>query len=338
MRDFLKFFSRRQVHGHIESVTPNQIRLSVTDYEHTTPCAITIALNNVPIQQVLVPNNQLKISEGAVQFSVVFPPGIAPKRGDLISAWFAGIKRPLAGSPWHIDVRNEPLEFVVLHIPKTAGTSLRMAIEKSLGEESIFPSSEYLRRKGGKYPNAYDLSCALKGVGSDVRLVQGHFSVKDIETFAPEAKRITILRDPLARVISLLQHLKHRNNQAESFDEMMAPGGRAIVATKNHQTRLLSGLPQDAADEEHFEAAKEHLHTFAVVGITERYAETLLLCEQTLGVRLGKPTRLNVSPAKKDTPPDRLTSQLVDMNRYDQKLYDYAASLMSARLSDLQRL
>lgn len=87
------------------------------------------------------------------------------------------------------------------HIPKTAGSSLRVAFEQALGARNVY----------GVYANT-GASAMSKGeeiwLPSKAKVLHGHFKphINHIKTF-PNAIRAVWVRDPLERLWSLVGHL-----------------------------------------------------------------------------------------------------------------------------------
>ena len=85
----------------------------------------------------------------------------------------------------------------------------------------------------------------------------------------------------------------------------------------------------------HLESAKEQLETFAIVGLTERYRETLILCEAVLGMPLGRPEYLNLSQLPSKHWSSEMTEKIEDLNRYDTELYRFAEQIFERHLQEM---
>lgn len=123
-----------------------------------------------------------------------------------------------------------------------------------------------------------------------LELVTGHVHY-GVHDFLPAPCRyITILRDPVARVLSLYKyilreprHPLHRTVTAGVTLEEYASTDMDQNQVENGQTRQIAGLQTGDPDEQHLETAKKNLEGFAVVGVTEKFDESLILMRQTLG-------------------------------------------------------
>jgi hypothetical protein len=90
--------------------------------------------------------------------------------------------------------RRAPLFF--MHMPKTAGMSMRAYLENQYYAKDICPAVGW---------------SDLVNSGTDVssfRLVHGHFQYNMRSALPPGTKCLTVLRDPLLRTISALRHLQ----------------------------------------------------------------------------------------------------------------------------------
>jgi hypothetical protein len=115
---------------------------------------------------------------------------------------------------------------------------------------------------------------------------------------------------------------------------------------KNYQTQYMAGLggvhwwgknanlywkPQNA---KMLELAKEHLRECAVVGLTERYDESLFLFKHVLGWPFNPAYfQLNKRSSKQDVP-DELKQRIAEDNAFDVELYQLAQQLFEAKIKE----
>ena len=274
-------------------------------------------------------------SNQPVQVTISLPESLRLSIDDQVAVTFAAYDTQLAGSPWTIRESAPKVPFALLHIPKTAGTSLRVALEAALGPNAVLPSADYLKRRGGKYLSGKDLGKAYMGASDGLKLIQGHFSFKELQRLAPEAAVMTVLREPVARVVSLLKHHKARHGIQMAYQDMITLGGPAFNAASNHQVKLLSTLPEGADVSEHLESAMATLNKCAAVGVTERYSETLKLCSHLVGEPLGPPQTLNRSDLQLEALPDEFLEDLAFRNRSDTILYRHALKILDSSAAQL---
>ena len=325
--------------GQIVSVRDGEVSGWISGGILVAPVRLALALNGRVIDQQRIGRKQL-LATDRVPFRFSVSPTVSWQCADQLSVSVRFIGRQLAGSPWRI--RHTPLtgvSFGFLHIPKTAGTSLRMALETALGPDRVMPSQSYIVRRGGRYPGAQELHDAMWGVPSDVRLIQGHISLAELKVLAPQAKLLTVLRDPVDRSVSLLKHMKARQRGEVSYEELALDNrGAPWAGISNHQAWLLGGSAKTSAKSE---ASRQQdllanavaaLEEMSVVGLTERYPETLTLCETVVGVALGPEKKLNRSDYPEASVDSGLLRKLRGWNALDIELYQEAKRIFSRQL------
>lgn len=115
----------------------------------------------------------------------------------------------------------------------------------------------------------------------------------------------------------------------------------------NGQTRRISGLPPQVGgcSRAMLKQAKENLRKdFAVVGLTERFEETLLLLNRAFSWSRDVfyyPKNTNPGRTKINELPQRTTDAILERNEFDHDLYQFACELMDSAVSscgaDFQR-
>jgi len=226
-----------------------------------------------------------------------------------------------------------------LHIPKTGGTTLRSIISRQYAPattyEIINPINEHVvgfREKSAAERLRY-------------KMLHGHMSYGLHEFMSNDYVYITMLRDPLRRAVSDYAfvssnalHPLYENVKDMSFGEYLTSGMTGQL--ENGQTRLIAGdcAPGDIGiptlrpiTDQDFERACINLERhFSVVGVLERFDESLVLMQQALGWKNPFYVRENVTG--KGTKPHLSTKDLEiarTQNQYDMKLYAYACERLT---------
>jgi hypothetical protein len=106
------------------------------------------------------------------------------------------------------------MNFYYLHIPKTAGTTFTAYLDKHFADNEIFPYKVWDEVLEDIHSRP-DLS--------NYKLVRGHFGYGMYRYYDTPPLTITILRDPVERVISLFHHIKL---ESENYRNMEKHGSR----------------------------------------------------------------------------------------------------------------
>jgi hypothetical protein len=243
-----------------------------------------------------------------------------------------------------------------MHIPKTAGTSLMAALERQYPAAAVCPDKLWHQLALRPQPDP-----ALEHYA----LFQGHFYGMLAGFIGCPLRTFTILRDPLERALSHYAHVRRepqhylhvRANQLDGLEAfildkhtrpMISDFQVRALAMNFDMRRLIAGLPEEsirqlvieqqietwlpaAAERETLLArAKAALDEMVVVGLTERYGDSLRLLDRSFGWALSthQPDRLNVTSQRERHV--QLTAAQLDLlgaaNTLDQALYDYAVA------------
>jgi hypothetical protein len=218
-----------------------------------------------------------------------------------------------------------PVKTLFLHIPKTAGVSLRETVRRAYpGGRCIFVYSH----------EPEQLEAVRKNV-QRAEAVYGHFYFGFHEFLGVEARYVTMLRDPIDRVVSFFRHqARHDDNE---YHRLIADGMTLLDLLRseqchqvnNHMVRILSGHPDSAITGDvgllHRAEANLEAH-FDAVGITERVEESVELIGRRLGWRKrSRVAHLNVDPERRSFSLDAETrAEVQRYNALDIELYDEA--------------
>lgn len=182
---------------------------------------------------------------------------------------------------------------------------------------------------------------------AQIAMLKGHMGFGLHEYLPNPAVYFTLVRDPIQRVVSHYYHvLRDPNHYLFPYTENGRLGLAAFLETKvpvmldNGQTRLISGVwetvPFGACDEEVLQVAKTNLDEhFVLVGLTERFDETLCVLQDALGWSKNiSYVRKNVARNRpsKDALSRETLHAVLDTNRLDVALYDYAKQLFQEQM------
>ena len=218
--------------------------------------------------------------------------------------------------------------YAFIHIPKTAGTTLRGVLRRSFGarhcdirvppgsrdRQRIVDAAD-LRRARRAYPN-------LAGIcGHRVACHNG------LEKVVPRIRYFTFLREPRARLISHLRHTYRDRPEQCTREQLVA--FCAEPHRRNRQVRMLCGR-------EDLDAAIATLEDrLGFVGLTEEFDESFVMFRRWLGadeLQRGYVAR-RVSRDRTPLPieTEELEKLVDEANPLDRQLYRYAVDVLMPR-------
>jgi hypothetical protein len=235
-----------------------------------------------------------------------------------------------------------------LHIPKTGGTTLSKHLYRHCcSQRHYVAANAYFHAGVYYYPTGFfkepglpvspDIQRML--AHEDLRAVLGHFYFGIHRYISRPWTYITLLRNPVERIISLYCHLKLSNSMSLEEFARKAP----YREVENDQTRRISGLePQlGRCTRAVLGKAKENLRRhFSIVGTTERFDETLILLKRRFGWSKDLYYYLkNVNPNR--PPANSFSQQTIEVirgrNSLDLELYKFAAELLEEAIARQQK-
>lgn len=218
---------------------------------------------------------------------------------------------------------------IFLHVPKTAGTTLNRLIEWEYDLFEMYSIDPVFFRW-----SAAHLRKLSKGRLNKIRVVKGHMLFGLHEILPQPAIYITVLRDPVERVLSAFYFIRsyrlHPLYWKFKREKWTLEDFVTRLPRENVQCKMVAGAWEEPCTTEMFEEAKRNLDKhFSVVGLAERFEETLALMKLRFGWKLKSYSSFNVTrsrPKKRDLP--QATLDLIsEKNMFDVMFYDYAARL-----------
>jgi hypothetical protein len=225
---------------------------------------------------------------------------------------------------------------IFLHLPKAAGTTLNRLIEWE------YPVSEMFSVD----PVFYEWSVARLQRRSPerlrkIRMFKGHMRFGLHKILPQPATYITVLRDPVDRVISSYYFMRNYKlhplywkfrREKWTLEDFVRRSPRSDV-----QCKILAGAGyREPCSAEICAVAKENLRRyFSVVGLAERFEESLALMKLRFGWKLRLYSSFNVTrnrPRKAEVPGTTL-DLIAERNSFDLSLYECAANLFQGAVN-----
>jgi hypothetical protein len=222
---------------------------------------------------------------------------------------------------------------IFLHIPKTAGTTLLSILDRQYPAQSIHSFG------GDAHASVAQFKALDEQSRAQIQLLRGHMAFGLHEYLPEPVVYFTILRDPVARVISYYNYIlrtpphylyEEVTSKKMSLHDLL--DSELPLMMNDGQVRLISGVWGEPGFDEVtpviLETAKKNLADyFVVVGLMEHFDQTLCLLKENLGWEEDMTyQRLNVS--KQGSKAHQLPAATVDLvkkvNQQDIALYAYA--------------
>ncbi|PYE32844.1 hypothetical protein DFP83_105152 [Idiomarina fontislapidosi] len=189
------------------------------------------------------------------------------------------------------------VNWVSYHIPKTAGTSFRSALQTAFGQQAFFAVYEF--------SGANELSRGEPiWLPASTQVIHGHFRPHSRhKQLFPNGKRITWMRDPIKRAWSLLNHTLDVQNNDNVYQFIKT---HFLDRGITDREELFKTMLNNKGTATFFNIYKRDYKTFNkkffyFVGSTERYNEDLKRLEELMQKPL--PTQqLNSSQNKQPAP------------------------------------
>ena len=308
---------------------------AVDTRQSSLPPKITVYVEDRPVGEVGAVHYRSDVGSHCYYFDLAqaYPPATAAR----VEARFPNGRR-LPNSPLLVNIpaarpvrHSETVLF--MHISKTAGTAFREAMIENYRKSEV----AYL------YPDAPGFLCddlallPLEQRGR-FRLVVGHFQY-GIHQFLPrESTYVTIVRDPVSRVISEFRYLigKQPNSAGtragspEHLLELLER--RETIPLDNQMVRCFSGVsekdfPAGHIDEKVYELAVRNLDaSFSFVGHQERSTEAYAALQKTFHWKPRALEEVNRGAAPGSESYECIRSTIEHFNRWDCQLYSEICS------------
>lgn len=230
---------------------------------------------------------------------------------------------------------------IFIHVPKTAGTTCHNILRRE------YRFCQHYQIDGGAVRESLEAFMRLSDKERRaIRILRGHHHFGMHEYLYGDTTYITMLRNPVDRMISFYFYIK-RLPSHYLYDRVAGGNmslhdfvGSGITGElDNEQVRLLSGhdsdLPYGCISKDHLITAKSNVENyFSAVGLQERFDETLLLWRKTLHWLLPpyyQPQNVTHKRQKVAETPKAVIDTIREVNQFDIQLYEWAEARFEAQ-------
>lgn len=225
---------------------------------------------------------------------------------------------------------------IFLHLPKTAGTTLNRLIEWEYPLREMYSIDPVLF----EWSAGHLRKLSKRRLGR-MRMFKGHMLFGLHQVLPQPSTYITVLRNPVDRVLSAFYYMRNYRLHPQYWKlrrEKWTVERFVERSTRdNVQCKIIAAADYHSpCTQDILERAIDHLDRyFSVVGLSERFEESLALMKLRFGWQLNSYSSFNVTrarPQKADLP--RTTLELIaERNRFDVALYEHALKQFDAAVA-----
>jgi hypothetical protein len=183
---------------------------------------------------------------------------------------------------------------VSVHIPKTAGTSFNGDLGHVFGARLLADYEDWpeIPTPEAAVHNERNRAAVVAGaesIGERYDAIYGHFVAGKYAGVFPLTALVTMVRDPYQHAVSTYEH-------AMPVAASPHPGHRLITERRMTLLEFIEAFPNHQA----LYVGEMPLEDFAMIGVTERYEQSVALFEAVFGISMPRTTiRQNTNPAKR---------------------------------------
>ncbi len=232
--------------------------------------------------------------------------------------------------------------FFFIHVMKTGGTTFGQHIKANFPPQLRYPVAPEGAPRRAEYTMIDSLREFARATDqvSSIRMFSGHFPFVATTLVDPDV-RLTMLRDPVARTMSALRHLKryvprHADRSLEEIYEdewsfpMMLHDYQVKQFAMTADDRLESHMDVIDIDEGRLRTAIGNLERIDVLGLAERYSDFVDAVQRRYGWRINAMNDRRVS-TEDWALPSGFERRIADDNPADMEFYAHALRIHGRR-------
>lgn len=254
--------------------------------------------------------------------------------------------------------QEKSLRLLMLHVMKTAGTSLRDALQRGVGLSGVFPNDQDLSTLPNHwYPGPERVSELLRTgqVPATARVIIGHLPYVTIDAFDANPLVAVVLRDPVSRTVSMMEHRRRHSAKfaGQSYEQLLSNDDFVERQVRNYQTKMFAF--DDVSEcrelsngdstvnialsisEERFSRALGRFEATEVVGVTEDVATFVRMLRRRTGWRIPTPPSRNVGQYVGAELKPTIVGRIRALTAYDHVLYQLAQERVAAEKQTASR-
>jgi hypothetical protein len=232
------------------------------------------------------------------------------------------------------------MHFFFVHVMKTGGSTFGWHVRANFRPEELYPNRAIDTARFVQYYDMQRLLSLPEERRRQIRIYMGHFPFVVTELVGGEFVRLTILRDPVERTISFLNHWKRLQPDLAtmSLEEIYDTTPDKPTHILNHQAKQFAMTLEDqptsfldriVVDDARLAIAKENLGRVDVIGLQQHYDRFLAELSDRYGWRIGNVPELETS--EPTVVPSSFRRRIAQENAADVAFYEYALELYEKR-------
>ena len=188
--------------------------------------------------------------------------------------------------------------YYFIHIPKTAGTSVRYMLYNQFRASEIYPNNvDYYLYNRGRYVSLKDFKVnSEKYITKKTKLLMGHFRMFPINNCKERTpKTFAFFRDPTYRIVSSINYHKEKGKRYERYtkEEIL------LMIEKKESQQMAKTFGYDSKKNNIAETL-DRISGLDAIGITEYMDLSIQNINKTFGWKLSDINHRNKSKNRKD--------------------------------------
>ena len=237
--------------------------------------------------------------------------------------------------------------FFFVHVQKAAGTEVRERLKRQFAPAQLYPDpTDGDLFTVGPQVSVAQLLARWPERKADIRVITGHFPYATVELLDSDFVTMSVLREPVERVLSHLRH--HRKLVPEARDSSLEALYDEVLQPEffhNHMVKVFSLTADEVAESAALDRwavlkvidftparlarAKGNVEQLDVLGLQDHLEEFCSELTSRFGWDLGPPLYANRTPA--EDAPRALRDRIAADNALDTELWEHARAVWAAR-------
>lgn len=209
-----------------------------------------------------------------------------------------------------------------MHIPKTAGTSIRFTLYHCYDEKNICPNQSQIKFNADLYNNEVELTKKINLSNSNHSIIIGHYPFILLNSLPQEFKCFSFIRNPIERTISHLKHVKEKFSgyKEKSIEDILH---ELPFFSTNFQAHFFSSnFRRGKAPIIDKSDVIKNIDRCFFVGVADYMPKSIELLNKQYNFKLAIPQKLNTS-TKSYPVSDTVIEEIRNRNALDLFIYEY---------------